>query len=117
MKSTSISLTQQPQFLLTLNSQIEKHLSDNTLTINRITRLVGMSRTDLHRKLEKTVGMSASKYIRFIRLNKAAELLINEPEWSIYQVSLEVGFINQSYFTRRFHELFGVCPVIFREQN
>ena len=117
MKMITISPAQQPQFLMNLNGQIEKHLSDNNLTINRMTRLVGMSRTDLHRKLEKTVGMSASEYIRFVRLHKAAELLINEPEWSIYQVSLEVGFINQSYFTRRFHELFGVCPVIFREQN
>lgn len=117
MKNTSISLTQQPQFLLTLNSQIEIHLSDSNLTINKMTRLVGMSRTDLHRKLEKTVGMSASEYIRFVRLHKAAELLIKEPEWSIYRISLEVGFINQSYFTRRFHELFGVCPVMFREQN
>lgn len=44
-----------------------------------MTRFVGMSRTDLHRKLEKTVGMSATEYIRFVRLYKAAELLIKEP--------------------------------------
>lgn len=109
--------THQPLFLTKLNGQIEKHLSDNTLTIEKVTRLVGMSRTDLHRKLEMSVGMSATEYIRFIRLHKAAELLILEREWSVYQICIEVGFHDQSYFTRRFREFFGVSPLTFREEN
>lgn len=113
----TIHPTHQPLFLTTLNCQIEKHLSDNTLTIKKVTRLVGMSRTDLHRKLDIAVGMSATEYIRFIRLHKAAQLLINKREWSVYQICMEVGFNDQSYFTRRFRELFGVCPITFREEN
>ena len=109
--------THQPPFLTTLNCQIEKHLSDNTLSITRLIRLVGMSRTDLHRKLDIAVGMSATEYIRYIRLNKAAQLLVLEREWSVYQICMEVGFNDQSYFTRRFRELFGVCPLTFREKN
>lgn len=113
----TIHANQQPLFLTTLNGQIEKHLSDNTLTIKKVTRLVGMSRTDLHRKLDIAVGMSATEYIRFIRLQKAAELLIHEREWSVYHICMEVGFSDQSYFTRRFRELFGVCPVVYRVKN
>lgn len=107
----------QPLFLTTLNGQIEKHLSDNTLDMKKVTRLVGMSRTDLHRKLDKTVGMSATEYIRHVRLHKAADLLIREPEWSVYHICLEVGFNNQSYFTKRFKALFGKCPCTFRLEN
>lgn len=106
-----------PNFLITINNHIEQHLADSNLTIKKMTRLVGMSRTDLHRKLDKTVGMSATEYIRYIRLHKAAQLLILEREWSVYQICMEVGFNDQSYFTRRFRELFGVCPLIFREEN
>lgn len=104
----TIHANHHPLFLTTLNGQIEKHLSDNTLTIKKMTRLVGMSRTDLHRKLDSAVGMSATEYIRYIRLHKAAQLLILEREWSVYQICMEVGFSDQSYFTRRFREL-GVC--------
>ena len=109
--------THQPVFLMTLNCQIEKHLSDNTLTINKVTRLVGMSRTDLHRKLDIAVGMSATEYVRFIRLQKAAQLLSLEREWSVYQICMEVGFNSQSYFTTQFRKLFGVCPIAFRAEN
>jgi AraC-like DNA-binding protein len=107
----------QPLFLKTLNDQIEKHLSDATLDIKKVTRLVGMSRTDLHRKLDRIVGMSTTEYIRHVRLRKAADLLILEPEWSVYHICLEVGFSNQSYFTKRFKALFGKCPTTFRSEN
>lgn len=107
----------QPLFLTVLNSEIEKNLSDNNLSIQKMTRLVGMSRTDLHRKLHKAVGMSATKYIRFIRLQRASTLLLENQEWSVSYISLEVGFNNQSYFTTKFKELFGVCPCAFREQR
>ncbi len=104
-------------FLKTLETQIEHHLSDSSLNVKRLTRLVGMSRTDLHRKLSQTVGMSATEYVRHVRLHHAARLLIEEPEWSVFQVALEVGFNSQSYFTKRFKELFGVSPGGYRGIN
>ncbi len=107
----------QPLFLVIVNSEIEKNLSDSSLTIKKMTRLVGMSRTDLHRKLHKTVGMSATEYIRFIRLQRASIMLLENQEWSVLYICLEVGFNNQSYFTAKFKKLFGVCPIAFREQN
>ena len=38
------------RFLEYLNSEIESHLADSTLTVKRLLRLIGMSRTDLDRK-------------------------------------------------------------------
>ena len=60
------------EFIENLNSTIENHLSEGGLTINRLTKLIGVSRTDLHRKITLVSGMSASKYIRSYRLKKAA---------------------------------------------
>lgn len=105
----------QEAFLQNLNLQITPHLTDSSLTIRRLLRLVGMSRTDLHRKLDKAAGMSATAYLRHLRLRQAAIMLARQPEWSIYQIALEVGFTSQSYFTRKFKEQFGVCPLAFRE--
>lgn len=101
-------------FLQNFNNQIEKHLSDSSLCVKKLLRLIGMSRTDLHRKLSRATGMSATQYVRHIRLQHAAILLKEQPHWSIYQIALEVGFESQSYFTKKFKEHFGICPMAFR---
>lgn len=107
----------EPSFLHNLNSQIEGHISDETLTVHRLLRLIAMSRTNLHRKLTRSVGMSATEYIRHVRLHRAATLLLENRDWTVYRVALEVGFNSQSYFTKRFREVFGICPAAWRLQN
>ncbi len=106
-----------PLFSETLFAKIEDHAFNDCLTIKKLARLVAMSRTDLHRKLISSVGMSATEYIRYIRLQKATILLLEKPELSIYQIALEVGFNSQSYFTKRFSELFGRSPTAWRKER
>ena len=106
---------QNDSFLQRLNGQIEQHLSDTSFNITHLMRGIGMSRTDLHRKIVGKSGMSATKYIRYIRVQRAASLLTNQPEWSLTQVAYEVGFSSLSYFTRTFIEVFGICPSVYRK--
>jgi AraC-like DNA-binding protein len=103
--------------LQSINSRIEKHLCDPFFNVRKMLRIICMSRSDLHRKLKEAAGMSATEYIRYLRLRKAAELLLDEPGWSVYCIALEVGFRDHSYFTRRFREMFGICPGEFREKR
>lgn len=107
LTTTSIA---QDAFLRRFNHSLNNHIYDPDLSVHKLLRLVGMSRTDLHRKLDRSAGMSATGYIRHLRLQRAAALLQAHPDWSIQQVALEVGFSSQSYFTKRFREMFGVCP-------
>ncbi len=106
--------TPTPAFLQNLNVQLQNSISDEKLDVLQLTRLIGMSRSDLHRKLVRFTGMSTTEYIRHFRLRKAAELLFIQPDWSIYQVALEVGFGNQSYFSKRFKEVYGMPPMEWR---
>lgn len=100
-----------------LHAQLEKHLSDSSLTIGKLLRYLGMSRTDLHRKLKRAKGMSASRYLMHIRLLRAAVLIVEQPEWSLSQIACEVGIKSQSYFTIKFKAQFGVCPLAFRKAS
>ncbi len=104
-------------FLEKFNIEIEPYLSDCNLSVYRLIRLIYMSRTDLHRKLYKAIGMSTTEYIRYIRIRKAAHLLLAHSDWSINQVASEVGFRNQGYFTKRFKEIYEACPMEFRERK
>lgn len=74
-----------------------------------------MSRTDLHRKIKDATGLSTTAYVRQMRLECAAKLLLTCPECSIEQIAQKTGFNDSSYFTRRFKEVFGVCPSAYRQ--
>jgi len=93
------------------------HLYDPSLNVPKLQRLLGMSRSDLHRKLKAATGMSATEYIRYLRLHRAAQLLLEQPDWCILYIAMEVGFNDHSYFTKRFREVFGVIPSSFRERG
>ncbi len=96
---------------------IAPHLADPELDMPKLQRLLGMSRSDLHRKLKLATGMSATEYIRYLRVHRAAQLLLEQPDVCIVGIALEVGFNNHSYFTKRFREVFGVCPKEYRERK
>jgi AraC-like DNA-binding protein len=103
-------------FQKTLRETVEQHLDDPDLDVKKLTRLLGMSRTDLHRKITLYAGMSITAYIRKVRLEKASYLLLDKPETCVSCIMLDTGFNHPSYFTKRFKEMFGVCPNSYRKQ-
>lgn len=105
------------EFLPRLDCHLQDHLSNTQLSVGKFLRIVGMSRTDLHRKLKASLGISTTEYIRQKRLEKAANVLINQPNWSICQVAQTVGFENQSYFTKCFKSKYGCCPNTWRTKE
>ncbi|MEM1319415.1 MAG: ATP-binding protein [Bacteroidota bacterium] len=114
----SPSSLDQPQviedpFLQKLYDYIEKHLSDASLNMNQISRALGMSRTQVFRKLKALTGKSATVLIRTIRLEKGKQLL-NTSDLTISEVAFEVGFTSLSYFSTAFLEEFGVRPSSIR---
>jgi AraC-like DNA-binding protein len=104
-------------FLRKINHHLEANLSDTSLTVEKLLPRIGMSRTDLHRKIVGQTGMTASEYIRHYRLRRAAHLLREKPDCTICQIARAVGFNSQSYFGRRFREMFGCSPVAFSKIN
>ncbi|NJO89943.1 MAG: helix-turn-helix transcriptional regulator [Chloroflexia bacterium] len=71
--------------------------------------MIGMSRTSLHRKLKSLTGLSATEFIRSIKLKRAAQLIISQAG-SISEIAYMAGFNNLSYFTKCFKEEFNCAP-------
>ncbi len=88
---------------------IEKHISEETFSIEDFGKEVGMSRMQIHRKLKALTGKSASHYIRSVKLFKAKEM-IGKHETTISEIAYSLGFSSPAYFTRCFKEEYGHPP-------
>ena len=88
---------------------VEEHLEDEDFGVEILGRKVGMSRSQVHRKLRALTNQSPSRFIRSVRLRRAAELLQNKAG-SVAEIAYMVGFSSQGYFTTCFREQFGCTP-------
>ena len=96
-------------FLLTLIDIVEEHLDDTTLGVDDICRRIGMSKSQLYRKLSAVTGKSVSEFIKLYRLGKAAELLQTN-DYAISEVAHLTGFKYVQSFVRAFKDQYGHTP-------
>jgi len=96
-------------FLKKITEIIEENLSDERFGVSELAREVGMSRSNLLRKVKSLTNLSVSLFIRQVRLRKAMEML-EEQSYNVSEVSYRVGFGSTSYFIKCFREHFGYPP-------
>lgn len=102
-------------FLNKLNETIQNNLDDQTLDVDRLTRFMNMSRTNLFRKIKSLTNLTPNELINLTRLKKAAELLTIE-DCKIYEVAAMVGYSSQTHFGRNFYKQFGMTPKEYQRQ-
>ncbi len=95
---------------------VEKHITDPGFSIKVLADEIGMSHSNLYRKVKSLSGHSVNGFIRYIRLRKAAELLI-QTDMNVNQVAMECGFNNIKYFRAQFFKLFEANPSAFLRQK
>lgn len=100
-------------FVKKVREAIEEHLTQIDFSVEKLSKLVFMSHSQLHRKLDALTGCSPNKFIRMIRIKKAKELLQN-PINSIASIALDCGYNDPGYFARVFKQECGVTPQEWR---
>ncbi len=88
---------------------INENLNDSNFNVEQLTKEVGISRAQLHRKMKEITGVSTGDFIRNLRLQQA-ERLIRENKINVTQVAYTVGFNNQSHFSTVFRKYYGMTP-------
>ncbi len=94
-------------FLEQLNEAIYNNLEDTGLDVEKLAKLVNMSRPTLYRKIKFISDLTPNELINITRLKKAAELLV-EDKYKIYEIADMVGYASQTNFGRNFLKQFGM---------
>lgn len=97
------------RFIQKIIKVVETHLDDTQLSVDMVTTELGMSRTNLHKKLKAITGLATSEFIQDFRLRRAAQLIDKKTD-NFAQIAFQVGFADQSYFTKCFKKKFGKTP-------
>ena len=96
-------------FLSKISDIIEANLSNEQFGVSELAREVGMSRSNLLRKIKKLRKISVSQFIREVRLKNAMEML-RQSSLTVSEVTYKVGFGSTSYFIKCFHDHYGYPP-------
>ena len=104
------------EFLKRLLEVFETHVSESDFSTEDFAHEVGMSRSNLHRKLQALTNQPTHEFLRTLRLKRAAQLL-KKSSGSVTDVAYAVGFNNLSHFTKIFRQHFGQTPSEFANKN
>ena len=103
------SRSMENDFLNKITGIIEENLSNEKFGVSELASEIGMSRSNLLRKIKKTTKLSVSQLIRQVRLQHAMEIL-RQTSANVSEVSYKVGFSSTSYFIKCFHDYYGYPP-------
>lgn len=95
---------------------VEKNMDNTEYSIDDLGKDIGLSRSQLYRKLQSITGLSPIEFIRSIRLKRAAQLLTGS-QYNVSEIADIVGFNTLKYFNKYFKDEFGMTPTQYRQEN
>lgn len=88
---------------------VEKYMEDPQLSVEFLSKELGMSRVHLYKKLQSITGKSPIEFIRLIRLKRASQLLAKS-QLNVSEIAYMVGYNNAKYFAKHFKAEFSILP-------
>jgi len=85
------------------------------LTIGDLARAAGLSISQLQREFMRLLGMSPTEYITKVRVLLARRAL-ERSDQAVGTIALDLGFYDQSHFTRVFRRQTGLTPLAYRQR-
>ncbi|MDE7455393.1 MAG: helix-turn-helix domain-containing protein [Prevotella sp.] len=103
-------------FINALDSNIKTMIDNPDFSIDSIVMAMGMSRSVFYRRLKAVVGQSPSEYINEYRLQRASEMLRDNPSRSVSEIAYACGFSSPQYFSNVFRKRYHTTPNEWRKQ-
>jgi AraC family transcriptional regulator len=92
---------------------VESHLADD-LCVSTLAMVAGMSPFYFCRSFKQSTGTTPHRYVLSRRMEQA-KVLIEKNGVSLLEIAQQLGFADQSQFTRVFHKILGLTPSQYRD--
>jgi two-component system response regulator YesN len=89
---------------------------DKHITLADIAKASHLSVSRLAHIFKEQMGITIIDYLTSVRIERAKQMLL-ATEQSCTEICFQVGYNNQSYFSRTFKDLVGMTPRQFRTRN
>ncbi|WP_244852842.1 AraC family transcriptional regulator [Bacillus sp. J14TS2] len=86
---------------------IHEYYHEN-ITLSELSKITGLSEYQFARTFTKQCGISPHVFLSQVRIENAKKLL--EQGFAISEAAVDVGFVDQSHFSRRFKKALGITP-------
>ena len=93
---------------------IEEHYNEE-ITLESLASMACLSKYHFCRRFKKETGMTCTRYINWVRIEKSKKLLLDR-RLTISDVCYDTGFNDLTYFERVFREFVGICPSAYRKR-
>ncbi len=97
------------EFMVQVTEIINQQLADENFNVPILCQEMAMSKSQLYRKFSALTNMSAARYIRKLRMQRAKNLLLTT-SMNMTEISYEVGIKTLSTFSEIFKDEFGASP-------
>lgn len=97
------------KFLNLLMNFTEQHWNKANLKIEDFTAGLGLSKSQLYRKVKSVTGKSLNIFIKDYRMDQAIGLLAKN-RGNISEIAFDSGFNSPAYFSKCFYESYGILP-------
>jgi DNA-binding response OmpR family regulator len=110
VKPSDITITSlDEQFVQNAMRIVEDNISDENFSVETLGKELGMSRTNLYKKLLSITGRGPHDFIRIMRLKRACQLL-EKSQMQIAEIAYEVGYSSPKRFSENFKSEYGMTP-------
>lgn len=111
-----VGLQIEDAFLKEVREVVEANLNDTEFNVSLLCREIGVSQSQLYRKVKALTNQSIASHIRTIRLQHGKRLL-ETTDYTVSEVAYEVGFKDPFYFSKTFSQAYGYPPSETRSVN
>jgi AraC family transcriptional regulator len=108
------------QFSPSRLKQVLDYIHDNlgqSLSLAELAGIANLSSSRFTRVFRQEMGVSPHQYILQARIERAKHLLQSKRNLSIGNIAYQVGFADQSHFTRHFKRIVGVTPKVVMQNS
>ena len=103
-------------FLYKIKNTIEKNINDRNFNYDSFAMKLDVSKSTLHRKINKLTGLTPCELIASYRIKLAMQMLTNDM-YNISEIAYKVGFSSPNHFNRVFKASTGENPTEFSQKK